>query len=372
MKGGVLAKKQRDEQDLAAWIAADPKRRAEYGDVLPALAALQAEAETTRERDAVFASLTNASSMLAAAQTARMLAVEKAKPSDLDRETEYQQRNWLRIREGQQRAQKTMDARIDRALLRWAMGYAAALPGEQRIAGLDKMVGLTIGMSQGDAGHAIDTYLDALYAGTKIADEGFRLGLLEKTPAVIETTRDTMVSLALVLEPLQRTILDAKKRREGAESRIRPRYMKALVAKAGGPVAPDANGTLRVTFGTVKGRPGPDGIAWLPFTTLRGIEQKHTGQGEFDGTSSRAGGDRRLARGPADAVPRPGARRRAGRLPVHGRHDRRQLGLCRRSTARASWWACSSTAPTNRSRPTSSSTPRAPARSTPTCATCSG
>ena len=147
VKGGVLAKKQREEQELAEWIAAEPGRRAEYGDVLPALAALQAEAEKTRERDAVFTGLTNASSMLAAAQTARLLAVERAKPSDLDRETEYQQRNWQRIREAQQRAQKTIDARIDRALLRWAMGYAAALPGDQRIAGLDKMVGLTAGMS---------------------------------------------------------------------------------------------------------------------------------------------------------------------------------------------------------------------------------
>jgi hypothetical protein len=281
VNGGVLAKKQREEQELAAWVAADPGRRAQYGDVLPALAALQAEAERTRERDAAFAGLTNASTMLAAAQTARLLAVERAKPSDLDRETDYQQRNWLRIREAQQRAQKTMDARVDRALLRWAMGYAAALPGDQRIAGLDKIVGLTAGMSEADAQRAVDTYLDALYAGTRIGDEGFRLGLLEKSPAGIETTRDTMVSLALALEPLQRTILEARKRRLGAESRLRPRYLKVLVAKAGGPVAPDANGTLRVTFGTVKGRPGPDGSVWLPFTTLRGIEQKNTGQGDF-------------------------------------------------------------------------------------------
>jgi hypothetical protein len=58
--------------------------------------------------------------------------------------------------------------------------------------------------------------------------------------------------------------------------------MQALLAKAGGLVAPDANSTLRVTFGTVKGKPGPDGIRWTAFTTLRGIEQKHTGKGEFD------------------------------------------------------------------------------------------
>ncbi len=281
LAGGILAKKQQAEQDLTRWIAADPARHAEYGDVLPALAALQAEAEKTRDRDAVFASLGRASSMLAAAETARMLAVERAKPDDLDRETEYQERNWRRIREAQQRAQKTIDARIDRPLLRWAMRAAAALPAEQRIGGLDKMVGLTAGMSVEDSNRAIDAYLDKLYAGTRLTDEAFRLGLLDKTPAELEKVSDTMVSLALVLEPTERAILADRKRRLGAESRLRPRYVAALVAQAGGPVAPDANGTLRVTYGTVKGRSGPDGVAWLPFTTLAGIEQKNTGKGEF-------------------------------------------------------------------------------------------
>ncbi len=281
VQGGILAKKQRNEEELAGWISEDPVRREEYGDVLPALAAVQAEAERTRERDAALAGLANASSMLAAAQTAHLLAVARTKKDDLDREPEYQERNWERIRETEQRAQKTTDPRIDRALLRWAMGYAAVLPAEQRISGLDKMVGLTAGMSKADSDRAIETYLDALYAGTRIADEGFRLALLGKTPAEIEATKDTMVELALALEPLHLTVQDARKRRQGAESRLRPAYMKALLAKAGGLVAPDANSTLRVTFGTVRGKRGPDGTAWLPFTTLRGIEQKATGEGEF-------------------------------------------------------------------------------------------
>jgi hypothetical protein len=58
--------------------------------------------------------------------------------------------------------------------------------------------------------------------------------------------------------------------------------MQALLAKAGGLVPPDANSSLRVTFGTVKGKPGPDGTQWTAFTTLKGVEQKHTGEGEFD------------------------------------------------------------------------------------------
>ena len=200
----------------------------------------------------------------------------------MDREPEYQERNWKRIREGQERAQRTIDARIDRALLSWAMGYAAALPADQRITGLDKLVGLTPGMTKADSDRATSTYLDKVYPGTKMADKNFRLGLLDKTTAEIAATKDPMVDLALALDPLYQQNREGTKTRQGASMRLRPRYMQALLAQSGGLVAPDANGTLRVTFGTVKSKPGPDGTSWTAFTTLKGIEQKATGEGEFD------------------------------------------------------------------------------------------
>jgi hypothetical protein len=282
VKGGILAQKEQNEKDLAAWIAADPARQKELGDVLPALAALQSEAETTRERDAAFTGLFLSSSMLNAAHSAHLLSVERAKKDDMDREPEFQERNWTRIREGQERAQRTIDARIDKALLRWAMGYAAALPADQRITGLDKLVGLTPGMAKADSDKAISDYLEKLLGGTKMADKDFRLGLLGQTTAGIAATKDPMVDLALALDPLYQANREATKRRQGAATRIRPRYMQALLAKSGGLVAPDANSTLRVTFGTVKSKPGPDGIQWTAFTTLKGVEQKATGEGEFD------------------------------------------------------------------------------------------
>ena len=282
VQGGILVKKEQNEKELVAWIAADPVRQKQYGDVLPALAALQAESERTRERDAVLTSLFGASTLLNAAHTAYRLSLEKAKPNDLDREAEFQQRNWSRIREAQERAQRTLDPRIDRALLRWAMGYAAALPADQRISGLDKQAGLTPGMTKADAEHAIEACLERLFAGTKLAEKDVRLGLLGETTAQIGASEDPIVILALALDPLFQANRDAYKRRQGAASRLRPRYMQALLAKAGGLVAPDANSTLRVTFGTIKSKPGPDGIRWEAFTTLKGIEQKNTGQGEFD------------------------------------------------------------------------------------------
>jgi hypothetical protein len=281
VQGGSLARKLAQEKDLERWIAADPARQKKYGDVLPALRALQAESERTRERNSVLVTLATASEYLSAAETLYRLSQERPK-ADMDRETGYQERDWPRLRDTQDRMQRTMDANADAALLYWAMSKAAALPAGQRIDGLDAAAGLRPGMSDAEAARAINAYLQKLYAGTKLADRDFRLGLLQKNTADLVATGDSFIRLAEALEPLAKANREATKNRSGARSRLAPRYMEAMLAKAGGLVAPDANSTLRVTYGQVKGVDAKDGLYYKPQTTLAGIVQKHTGEGDFD------------------------------------------------------------------------------------------
>jgi hypothetical protein len=49
-----------------------------------------------------------------------------------------------------------------------------------------------------------------------------------------------------------------------------------------GRLAPDANGTLRVAFGVVKGYAPKDGTWYEPQTTIRGVLEKDTGERPFD------------------------------------------------------------------------------------------
>jgi hypothetical protein len=290
VRKGLLAQKEARENRLQAWIAADAARQKEYGDVLGALDALQAEQVKTRERDAILVQLlgssplrSGASRLLHAAHTAHRLSLERAKPRDVDRELGFQQRDFDRIREAQERAQRTLDPRLDRALLGYWMRHAAALPADQRLSGLDKVAGLTPGMAKSDSDRAIEAYLDRLIAGTRLTDKDLRLGLFDEAPAAVAATQDSFVELALLLDPAWQASHEAEKRRLGRASRVGPRYAKALLAEAGGLLAPDANSTLRVTYGQVKARPNAaDGVDWRAFTTLAGIEQKHTGEGEFD------------------------------------------------------------------------------------------
>jgi len=200
----------------------------------------------------------------------------------VDRDPAYQQRNWARVREVQERAQRNLDPKADRVLMAYTLADVAKLPAGQRIEALDKAVGLTPGLGDADAARAISAFLDRFLAGTKIYEKEFRLGCLDRSTAELVATNDTALLLAAALDPLAEQNRERMKERTGATYRLGPRYADALLRKSGGLVAPDANSTLRVTYGQVKPVEPRDGILFLAQTTLAGIAEKATGQGEFD------------------------------------------------------------------------------------------
>jgi hypothetical protein len=277
----LLQAKLADQTALLAWIAADPKRQKEFGDVLPALDALTAEVNRTRLRDAVRGDVAGGSSLLSAAATIYRLSLARPKP-DLDRDPAYQERNWSRIRERQERLQKTLDLSVDRAVFRYNLMEAARLPEGSRIAAVDAAAGLRPGLSDADAGRAIDAMLDKLYAATRLADLQARLAMLEKSTAEVQGAKDTFIDLAIALYPETEEAENRSKANEGLRSKLEPTYIRARLEFSGGLLPPDANGSLRVTFGKVEGVAERDGLLYLPQTTLAGIVEKHLGKGEFD------------------------------------------------------------------------------------------
>lgn len=282
VRGGLLAEKEAQEKEFVAWIDTDPARKAKYGDVLPAINANLAERAKTRERDALLSELSGGmGSAVGAAVTVYRFSIERPK-ADAERDPAFQERNWTRIREGQDRLQRSLEPKADRALMKHTLTDIAKLPAGQRIEALDREIGLSPGMSGDDAARAIDAWLEKLVAGTKLYDKAFRLSLLDRSTADLVATKDSMILLAAALYPIQEANRERTKERSGAMYRLGPRYAGALLAKSGGLVAPDANSTLRVTYGTVKGVEPRDGMFYLPQTTLRGIVEKATGTGEFN------------------------------------------------------------------------------------------
>jgi hypothetical protein len=277
-KGKLIDRRAAEEKELAALVAGDRAAKESYEKTLSEIAKWNTRQLETRERDVVLEWLFNASPMLSQANTLWRVAGERPK-NDLDRALGYQERDWKRMNAAVKRAQRTIERGSDRAGLRYFLIEAAKLPKGQRIAAVDEALAAT---GKRETAAAVNEVLDRLYGGTKVADVKERLAMFEESRTQLEGRNDAMLRFAKAL----RRTLDEKEKRDnevaGAMMRLRPEYVTLLQKLRKGRVYPDANGTLRISFGKVQGYSPRDSVQYAAQTTLSGIVEKETGQDPFD------------------------------------------------------------------------------------------
>ncbi|WP_437570124.1 S46 family peptidase [Sorangium sp. So ce542] len=278
VQGGLAKEKAKLEGELKAWIEADPERKAAYGGAIEKIAALHDDQRKTRDHDAAVGEILSSARLLDAAVTLVRMAEERAKP-DAEREAEYQQRNWERLEQAQVSLQKSYDRAIDRSTFKLALKRALRLDPKDRPALVGSLAG---GVPPTEA--ALGAAVDALYEKTALEDAATRVKLLKTaTTEELNASRDPMIRLALALAPVDKAIEARDKAYAGAMTLVKPRFVEALRAYRGGMLAPDANGTLRITYGTVRGyRPEIDKPVYRPFTVLSEVVKKTTGKPPFD------------------------------------------------------------------------------------------
>ena len=287
VQGGLADTKNDLEQAMLLWIAGDPERSKKYGGVIEEMNQIFAQQRETWQRDTAETELVRASALLGQALAAVNLAHEKAKP-DAQRRPRYQERNWPRLEQSARALSRRYDRRVDRAVLKMFTQRALARPPKERpvevLAALLGKDAKALGAADpGVTAAEIDAALDRLYAGTRLEDEKARLKLLKvKGPAKLRRSKDPFVRLALALRPHLEAQREASEAEAGRLSALRPRYIEALRAFHDGPLAPDANSTLRITYGTVRGyrAPGKD-EPYAPFSTVSEMVAKHTGKEPF-------------------------------------------------------------------------------------------
>ncbi|GGB54075.1 S46 family peptidase [Shewanella inventionis] len=278
-KSTMLADRQKVESDLANWISKDTKRQQQYGETLANLEQLVAKSQQNQERD-ILLSYIGYTTMVPTARSLYRLANEKTL-NDMAREPGYQDRDMTNFTSSMERIDRRYAASVDKALLADLLTRYAALPAEQRIASLDKAFGIT---DKFDA-KALAKTLDKMYAKTKLDDKDTRLAWMNKSVADFKASNDPFIQFAVQTYDADMALEKAKKQLEGDLMKVRPQYMDAIIAynrELGKPVYADANSSLRVTVGNVKGYMPQDGLQAVPFTRLEGLLAKDTGVDPFD------------------------------------------------------------------------------------------
>ncbi len=267
----VVSRKEASEAALKAWIAADPARVKRYSPVLGELDAMLQADEQRYEAEALASWLVWAGNLLRTAHTGVRWATEQQKP-DLEREPRFQDRDKEQLLRRFERMDASLHLPADREVFEVFIDRAAALPSGQDIPGL------TTWLEQMGGPEAA---LDALYTEPDLAGADARKALLDLSLAELEASKDPWIQLALVMEDHLAPLRDRDKVEKGARLRLMPVYYEALKQAQPADTYPDANSTLRITVGQVKGYTPEDGLVALPQTTVAGVAAK-AGDWPFD------------------------------------------------------------------------------------------
>jgi hypothetical protein len=270
LKYDLVAKKAAQEKGLLDWIAADPARAKKYGGAPAALEAFLARQKAFAARTELLNGVLGGSTVLSQAYNILRAVGELQKP-DKDREQAFQERNLPRLKQGIQLAERSYVFATDKELLKWTLKRLKAVhPDDAKWPA--SLKGLAAG---GEADVA--ARVDGMYASTALGDPAKRLELLGRKPDQLAAVDDPFLKLAAGMEKELKVLREEGYGvgREGAD--LKMAYEAAIIEMKKGTYPPDANGTIRFTYGPVMGYQPRDAVTYLPQTTVGGVVEKDTG-----------------------------------------------------------------------------------------------
>lgn len=270
----IHAIKVEQEQALLAWIASD-KAQAHFQTSIDALK-VQLEKEHAFTQQNYYYGFAKNSDLLDAAIRLYRLSIETQKP-DSERKIGYQARDLKMIEARLKRLDRSFHPTMDVTIWAEQLAEYLAQPDATRVAVLDSALKLKAGQSQAE----LIAQLSPMYDASTLTTSDGRLAWIGKTPDEFKASNDPFIALAVALFDTNMALEKQEKQLDGEMSVVRPAYMQAIIAynkTQGKPVYPDANSTLRITYGTVDGYPAKDGVYKTAFTSVKGLIAK---KGEF-------------------------------------------------------------------------------------------
>ena len=270
-KTGFLGKKLDNEKEFLDWVNDKSEMRAKYADIILKEKEQYNLLEKTKDRDNVFSLLQGLSGTLLD------VAVQMYEISVNDNFSDIPEESLKEFTGELELLYNDFFEPLDKALLVRTLKLSSELAAGQRIKGLDLMLSGTH--------KSPEQWVEELYAKTKFKDFAFIKNLIENPSKIRKSADDPFLRLAAAIYPESEEIrMNFEVFTSKVES-LRKDYNDALYEWHQAPLYPDANGTIRFTWGQVKGYSPADAVWYYPFTTLRGVIEKDTDKEPFDAPS---------------------------------------------------------------------------------------
>jgi hypothetical protein len=266
-KADVVEKRQAEEAQFTTWINANPARQQKYGSVLAELRSASEESNVVAKRDVIETRFPGASTTPVFKAIYDMVASGKAL-GDAERAAKQAEL---------EKAWEHRDPIYEREMIKFYLKQLADLPEGQKSEPAEKLFGSLQGAARRDA--------EAEFAAN-VAEKYWNAERVSwiNSPQTMEfrPERDNVIAFVRGLIAERSAMLKRTESFGSKIDRLRLLYQQGMAEMKGITPYPDANSTLRFTYGNIRGYSPRESHFYTPFTTLKGMIEKDTGVNPFD------------------------------------------------------------------------------------------
>ena len=267
----LVEKKRDEEKEMQLFINNNKQLNNKYGQVLADLKSYYAQKKESAYHNYLLSYLRRSVSMLYYANTVYFGSIERDK-EDLERKSAYMERNYKRTVKRVMMGLNDYYEETDKTVFRELIKRCLDLPESQRISAVDDLF----------SGKNIDVVINKMYAESKLNNKDVLKKALYAKTVSIEKMNDPFVNFIIKLKPEIKTLEKKQKENSGTLTRLSAEYTEMREKFLKKNFIPDANGTLRLTYGYIRGYHPADAIYKSPVTSLTGIMEKNSGKPPFD------------------------------------------------------------------------------------------
>jgi phage gp46-like protein len=261
-RADIVSQKQAEERKFADWIAANPARQTKYGTVLADLQRVSSEFYRTAQRDRILRTFPNpgATPIFKEVYDA-IVAVQGGKPIPPTKAADLG------------KVFETREPIVEREVLKFFFKAASELPADQTYQPIESLFNRFQGKERRLAEETV---------AESIAEKDFNtpqkiVALYDMSFSDLQKKYPNIVSLVTAMAQERPLIAARGAKFNGEIDNLRLTYQQGMAEMEKSSPYPDANASLRFTYGYVRGYNPREAVTYKPFTTLKGVIEKDSG-----------------------------------------------------------------------------------------------
>ncbi len=270
----LVNKKVEEEKQLQSFIDSDPVLENKYGNLLSEIDSVYNDMEENISKSLWFGQVFHSTTLLNIANSLVEYSIE-TKKTDNERKMNFKEENLTQFKKSFPATLNHFNLELDTTILPKLFDYAVKFPANSRIYAVDELI------SGKDIDSQIREVVKDFYDDNDLLNKKELSELLEKSYEDLIDLDNPVINFVIQLKEQQKVLDDKSILNEGMLDKLSAGLNEVKKIWRKNEFIPDANNTLRLTYGYVRGYSPADAVYYSPFTSLKGMIEKSYLGGDY-------------------------------------------------------------------------------------------